>query len=46
MAGFVPEEDFIGLRAVDVVRDVGLITCERVVYRHEAILLVVRRGSG
>ena len=31
---------------VEVVEEVGLITCERVVYRHGAILLIVREWSG
>ena len=31
---------------MEVVKDVGLITCERVVYRHGAILHIVRECSG
>ena len=31
---------------VEVVEDVGLTTCQRMVYRHGAILLIVRECSG
>ena len=34
------------LSVVEVVELVGLITCERVVYRHRAILLIQRVRSG
>ena len=31
---------------VEVVEELGLITCEMIVYRHGAILLIVRECSG
>ena len=46
VAGFLLEDHFRSLWVVEVVELVGLITCERVVFRHGAILLVVRRRSG
>ena len=46
VAGFILEDRCRSLRVVEVVEVVGLITCERVVYRHGAILLIVRECSG
>ena len=34
VAGLLLEEDFSCLRVVEVVDHVGLITCERMIYRH------------
>ena len=31
---------------VEVVEELGLITCEKIVYRHGAILLILRECSG
>ena len=45
--GFILEERCKSIWVVEVVEVVGLVTCERVVYRHGTILLIlrVRRGS-
>ena len=46
VAGFILEDDFGSLRVVEVVKERGLITCERIENRHGAILLIVRECSG
>ena len=45
--GFILEYRCRSLRVVEVVKLVGLIACERILYRHRAILLIlsVRRDS-
>ena len=40
--GFILEDRYISLWEVEVVELLGLITCERVVCRHRAILLILR----
>ena len=44
--GLILEDHCRSLWEVEVVLDVGLITCERMVYRHGATLLIRRRRSG
>ena len=46
VVGFILEDHRRTLWVVEVVEELGLITCERVVYRHGSILLMVRECSG
>ena len=43
VAGFVPEDDFSSLRVAEVVKELGLLTCERGEFGQGARLLIWRR---